>query len=92
MRRHVMKGKNAGRTLHRPSRLKRLVPRSQAQPIATLATCDSTDEFEQHEDALDWLLPFPPAVMASKRVGNGFSLLRLPVQVTRESLAVINKC
>ena len=92
MRRHVMRGKNVGRTLHRPSRLKTRVPRSQAQPVATLAICDSADDLEQHKDGPDWLLPFPRAVMPSKRLGSGFSLLRLPVGVTPESLEVINEC
>ena len=91
MRRHVMKGKNAGRTLHRPSRTKQRVSRSQAQFVSTLATCDTANEHEQHDNALDWLLPLSPAFMVSKRLGNGLSL-GIPIQVTRESLEVINEC
>ena len=91
MRRHVMKGKNAGRTLHRPSRTKQRVSRSQAQFVSTLATCDTANEHEQHDNALDWLLPLSPAFMVSKRLGNGLSL-GVPIQVTRESLEVINEC
>lgn len=90
LRRHVMLGKNAGRTLHRPSR--RLIPRAPRQgriagriePPA-LATRSFGQSHDTSTGQCMVLGPLPA-------VGHAYSALQRPVQPSTEARKVIADC
>lgn len=88
MRRHVMKGKNAGKTFHRPSRL----------ALAEARRAGAVDGFyPQHARYCNqegryayWMNLSARTVMGS--IGNVPLPFSLPVEVMPKSLMVINRC
>ncbi|KAJ5300803.1 uncharacterized protein N7443_005805 [Penicillium atrosanguineum] len=87
MRRHVMKGKNAGKKLHRRSRLELQVTRSRPN-VATDSLHICRDLREEYHYA-DWRYVSPDRL--SIDFGNAFLTFSLPVEVTPYSLEVINE-
>jgi hypothetical protein len=89
MRRHVMKGKNAGKTFHRPSRVASekarrtgTVDGSCAPPAARC--CDPEGRY------VYWMHLSARTVV--RDVGDMLLPISLPVEVTPQSLKVINQC
>jgi hypothetical protein len=80
VRRHVMKGKNAGKTVNRPSRLKQ----HDAKRISNRGVQDerTTDEGD----------PMAISIPAFGNLSNTSSVFWLPVEVTHQSLIVIHEC
>jgi hypothetical protein len=80
MRRHVMKGKNAGKTFHRPSR----VALQKARRPSAVDYCHQELRYE-------YWMPLS-AQTGMRSVGNALLSFSLPVEVTPQSLMVINQC
>lgn len=90
MRRHVMKGKNAGKKVHRRSRLDLQVTRSQPNVSDGFSRIDADEREIDHMNHAEWKYLSPSSV--SVELGNVFLTLSLPVEITPHSLEVINKC
>lgn len=84
MRRHVMKGKNAGRKIQRRSRLDVQVSRNHPR-----ISDDQKNQIGRVHHS-EWRYLSPKSL--SIELGNTFFTLSLPVEVTPYSLDVINKC
>ncbi len=80
MRRHVMKGKNAGKTLNRPSKPKR-------QNTQLTSNSSSIDKRSIGEDR-----SAPISMSGFGPLSNIFIPSWLPIGVTPESLKVIHEC
>lgn len=78
VRQHVMRGKNAGRALHRPSKAKRNSLRSNSNDHAKTAVQNSPQE------------EIGSILTSDNRLSNGFSTLWLPVHVSSESMGTIH--
>lgn len=88
MRSHVMKGKNAGKKIHRRSRLELQVTRHRPNVVTNSSQiCGKLRE--KYHDA-DWRYESPNRL--SVDFGNKFMTFSLPVEVTPYSLEVINEC
>lgn len=91
MRRHVMKGKNAGKRVHRGSRLALQKARAVAakypdkplQPVVHYS-------YEQRVRDMNWI--YLSLGSAARSFGNVLQPFSLPFEVTVESLGVINRC
>lgn len=91
MRRHVMKGKNAGKRVHRGSRLALQKARALAakypdnplQPVVHYS-------YQQRVRDMNWI--YLSLGSAARSFGNVLQPFSLPFEVTVESLSVINKC
>ncbi|OIW27630.1 hypothetical protein CONLIGDRAFT_716076 [Coniochaeta ligniaria NRRL 30616] len=79
MRRHVMKGKNAGKTFHRPSRV----------ALQKARRPSAVDCYHQ-EARYEYWMPLS-AQTGMRSVGNALLSFSLPVEVTPQSLMVINQ-
>lgn len=90
MRRHVMKGKNAGKKIHRRSRLDLQVTQSQLNVSDGPSHIHTERNQFDHMNHTDWRYLSPDRV--SIQHGNIFLTCSLPVEVTPYSLEVINKC
>lgn len=90
MRRHVMKGKNAGKKIHRRSRLDLQVTQSQFNVSDGPSHIHTERNQFDHMNHTDWRYLSPDRV--SIQHGNIFLTFSLPVEVTPYSLEVINKC
>ncbi len=86
MRSHVMKGKNAGRTIHRPSKLD-LTKGSpyHYQPL-------QRDRYLPDEDATSakQIQSYPTVI--ARNIGNLFVTLSFPLELTANSLDIISQC
>lgn len=90
MRRHVMKGKNAGKKIYRRSRLDLQATRRQTNVSDGSSRIYAERNQFDHANHADWrYLSFD---RVSIQLGNIFSTFYLPVEVTPYSLEVINKC
>lgn len=88
MRRHVMKGKNAGKKIHRRSRLDLQVTRS--RPNVVIHSSQISNNLRQKYYHADWRYVSPNVLSIDFR--NVFLTFSLPVRVTPYSLEVINEC
>lgn len=86
MRSHVMKGKNAGKTFHRPSRLDLARPRPYHY-TTLLRTSRATNEEETSADSRG-LCP----ITIARNLGNVFLTFSFPLELTPDSLKVIDQC
>ncbi|KAJ6109982.1 hypothetical protein N7486_002217 [Penicillium sp. IBT 16267x] len=89
MRRHVMKGKNAGKKIHRSSRLDLQVARGQPNVSDKFSRISSDHEKFGHVQNADWTHLSPNKL--SIEFGNVLRTFSFPVEVTPYSLEVINK-
>ena len=80
MRRHVMKGKNVGKTLNRPSRWKQL----DSKKISVRSV--------QYDGGADDGNSTAPIIPACGTLSNTSVVFWLPVEVTPQSLRVIHEC
>ena len=88
MRQHVMKGKNAGRTVQRKSRLDVLAKWHNAPADVNISTiAKPLVEEERHGNGEDMPVPDP-----EMRFGGAFQSLALPVEVAAYPMKVINDC
>lgn len=91
MRRHVMKGKNAGKRIHRGSRLALQKARAVAakypdnplQPVVHYS-------YQQRVRDMNWI--YLSLGSAARSFGNVLQPFSLPFEVTVETLSVINRC
>jgi hypothetical protein len=99
MRRHVMKGKNVGKKLHRPSRLD-LATGNQAQSKRA-SIPSSIREGRQSTQAVhasgisSRRLTFPKrpsSVGVDRRFGDDFQAFGVPVGLSRDSKQVVDEC
>lgn len=93
MRRHVMKGKNAGRRINRPSRLalqeerkNKIVHDGIKKPIRAAETLN----YKQRLRDADWI--YLSLNSAARSFGNVLLPFSLKAQITPASLKVINTC
>lgn len=87
MRRHVMKGKNAGKTFHRPSRL----GRANHQPNTTVVPppLPVSRQPNKQRHYTDWICVSSNTI---RSCGNALLTFSLPVAVSPYSLKIINEC
>jgi hypothetical protein len=88
MRRHVMKGKNAGKKVHRRSRLDLQLTRS--RPNVKLNPSQIPSNLRQNYSHADWRCESPGGLSIEFR--NLFLAFSIPMRVTPYSLEVINEC
>lgn len=80
MRRHVMKGKNAGRSLQRVSRFKGQTAR------------DASKHFSKDDISSKQSILTIPIFALPRTPGVGFSACWLPVHISPESYGIIHEC
>ncbi|KAI5461788.1 hypothetical protein BGZ63DRAFT_424645 [Mariannaea sp. PMI_226] len=88
MRRHVMKGKNAGKTINRPSRLQ--LAKQRPGTLSHL-TCPHTSHRPNASQCLSkgWIKTSPYAIHGN--LGGGLFTFMLPVKVTPDALRIIHE-
>lgn len=90
MRRHVMKGKNAGKKIHRRSRLDLQDTRSHPSAPNSSSRIYADQNQNENVNHAEWRYLSPKRL--SIELGNVLLTFSLPVQVSPYSLEVINKC
>ncbi|KAJ5805923.1 uncharacterized protein N7503_003525 [Penicillium pulvis] len=89
MRRHVMRGKNAGKKIHRRSRLDLQVTQNQPNVSdGSSRNCAEGNQFD-HAKYANWSYLSPDRL--SIQFGTTFLTFSLPVEITPYSLEIINK-
>jgi hypothetical protein len=88
MRSHVMKGKNAGKKLHRSSKLDLVKSSSSENKI--FKQIRNPNEENEPESVTQQKLLFPTATV--RDLGNVFCTVSFPVKLRPYSLEVINQC
>lgn len=88
MRRHVMKGKNAGKTIRRRSRLDLQV--AQYRPNTAGNPSHISENLNEEDQSADWRYESPNRL--DTRFGDAFLTFSLPVEVTPNSREIINEC
>jgi hypothetical protein len=86
MRSHVMKGKNAGKTFHRASRLD-LARQRPCHYTGLLRTSRAPNEDETSADSRS-LCP----ITIPRNIGNVLLTFSFPLELTPDSLKIINQC
>lgn len=91
MRRHVMKGKNAGKRLHRPSRLALPELSRRTHNADNINIERATGRFKSAEGHFNDR-EFISLNTEASRLGKEIAAFTLPVKVTPHSVLVINDC
>ncbi|KAJ5657614.1 uncharacterized protein N7484_001263 [Penicillium longicatenatum] len=89
MRRHVMKGKNAGKKILRRSRLDLQVTQGQPHVFEGVSRISSDRKQIEPMNYAEWRYLSPDKM--SLELGNVFHTFSIPVEVTPYSLGIINK-
>lgn len=89
IRRHVMNGKNAGKKVHRRSRLDVIRPTPYYRKQKASQNCESQTIETEHRSK-DQNLAYP--IMTHRSLGNPFLTLSYPVQTTSYTINVFNQC
>lgn len=82
IRSHVMKGKNARRTVHRPSRL----TLTRRPPPGHKAAQRTPRESRKEEDSTSI------SMNVSRNLGSLFLTVKFPIELTPHSVKVVNQC
>ena len=90
MRRHVMKGKNAGKRFHRPSKLGLQVAQRQPDINETTLSSRIYGDLNEVECRSNWRYVSPTTVARSCE--KSFLIFSLPVEVPPASMKIINEC
>jgi hypothetical protein len=89
IRRHVMNGKNAGKKVHRRSRLDLICPTPYYQKHRSIQRLESRD-FDEEHSSKEQSLACP--IMNHRSFGNPFRTLSYPVETTSYTIDVFNQC
>jgi hypothetical protein len=85
IRSHVMKGKNARRTVHRQSRLS--LTTNWLPPPSHKATTQRTLQAPHKDED-----PISMSMQVSRNLGSVFLTFRFPIELTPHSIKVVNQC
>lgn len=91
IRRHVMNGKNAGKKVHRRSRLDLLRPTPYYQKQSTSQQCE-TEIVDKEITVTSKEQSLACPLMNHRSLGNSFRTLSYPVETTSYTIAVFNQC